>query len=277
MFINISGYKFVSLPAAELVDIQTALKQQAAVHALKGTILLSEEGINAFLSGSRTAIDAYVQYLQTIPAFHDLRFKESLSNSQPFSRLLVRIKKEIISMGQDSVRPQDKTAPYIAPEQLKQWYDEQRDFIILDTRNDYEVSVGSFDRAVNLHIDNFRQFPAAIDQLPEAFKHKPVVTFCTGGIRCEKAAEYMQQQGFTDVYQLEGGILSYFEKVGGDYYHGECFVFDDRLTVNPALEATNTERCEAHQHVETAADLASVVSCTFCQHLHTSRKAVAQA
>lgn len=275
MFINISGYKFVALPAAELTTWQTTLKTEAAAHALKGTILLSEEGINAFLSGTREAIDAYVAYLQGIAYFHDITFKESVSDVMPFSRLLVRIKQEIISMGIEAVRPHEKTAPYLAPEALKQWYDEQRDFIILDTRNDYEIAVGSFDQAVDLHIENFRQFPEAIQSLPEDYKQKPVVTFCTGGIRCEKAAAYMQQQGFKEVYQLEGGILSYFEKVGGDHYHGECFVFDDRLTVNPQLAATDTERCLAHATLETAADLAAVVNCPFCQHLHISRKAIA--
>jgi len=274
MFVNISAYKFIALALIELPALQQALKNQAEMLNLKGTILLSTEGINVFVAGARANIDAYQQYLLSLPQLNDLHFKESLSEILPFSHLLVRIKKEIISMGHVEVRPEVHTAPHISPETLKQWYDEGRDFVMLDARNDYEVAVGTFDEAIDLHIENFRQFPDAVKILAKEIKEKPVVTFCTGGIRCEKAAEFMQQQGFREVYQLEGGILNYFEKVGGAHYHGECFVFDNRLTLNAALETTDSERCYQHRELKTAADLSLTVACSFCQHLRTSRKAM---
>ena len=272
MYINIAGYKFIATPLLELETIRHQLKMKAIALEIKGTILLGTEGINLFVAGSAAAIDAYKAFLATMAWYTDLTFKESESQTIPFSRLIVRIKNEIISMGQAQVRPSIKTAPYITPETLKQWYDEKRDFVILDTRNDYEVAVGTFDQALDLNIENFRQFPDAVKILPESLKNKPVVTFCTGGIRCEKAAELMQQQGYSEVYQLEGGILGYFEKIGGQHYHGECFVFDKRLTLDSALQPTETERCFSHQKIETAADLQAVVGFSHCQHLRRSRK-----
>lgn len=243
LIVNLSGYRFVTLKEAGLTQLRVDLKNKAVECQLKGTILLSVEGINAFLAGTRENIDTYVAFIRTIPEFADIWFKESFSQYQPFNRMLVRIKKEIIPIRKDSIIPEKKTAPYVTPEELKQWYLEKRDMIVLDTRNDYEVQLGTFENAMDLHLAHFNEFDEAVDFLPAELKEKTIVTFCTGGIRCEKAAELMSQKGFKNVYQLHGGILNYFEKCGGDFYDGECFVFDQRVALNSALAETDTKQC----------------------------------
>ena len=242
-FINISAYKFVCLAAAELPVLRQQLKEKADALQLKGTILLSQEGINCFLSGVRQHINDYKSFLESCSLFSGMTYKESVSHYQPFSRMLVRLKKEIISMGHPEVEPEKKAAPYISPERLKRWYEEYKDMIVLDTRNDYEVEIGTFENAMDLNIETFRDFPNAVALLPDCIKKKPIVTFCTGGIRCEKAAQYMLNQGFEEVYQLDGGVLNYFEKCGGDHWNGECFVFDKRVAIDPQLRETNTKQC----------------------------------
>ena len=244
-FVNISAYKFVDLSSDALLTYREKLLSQAIEWGIKGTILLSTEGINLFISAPKTVIENYLSFLATFPPFVDLPCKESLSADQPFTRMLVRLKKEIISMGKDEIQPAKKTAPYISATDLKRWYDEGKDMVVLDTRNDYEVGLGTFDKAIDLNISTFRKFPEAVKALPDDVKKKPVVTFCTGGIRCEKAAEYMQQNGFSEVYQLDGGILKYFEECGGEHYQGECFVFDKRVSLNAQLEETSVTQCYA--------------------------------
>ncbi len=242
-FVNIAAYKFVALEPSALPSLRAEMKERALACDLKGTILLSHEGINLFLAGTPENIESYQAFLAAKPAFSGLVYKESLSDTQPFSRMLVRLKKEIISMGHAHVQPEKHTAPHLSPEKLKEWYEQGHEMIVLDTRNDYEIELGTFKGAVDLKIDSFRDFPEAISSLPESAKDKPVVTFCTGGIRCEKAAEYMLQKGYKEVYQLDGGILNYFEKCGGAHYDGECFVFDKRVAVNSKLEETQTKQC----------------------------------
>lgn len=241
--VNLSGYRFVSLTEKQLPQMRTDLKAKAVECHLKGTILLSAEGINAFLAGTRENIDGFVSFMRTMPAFTDIWFKESFTDYQPFNRMLVRLKKEIIPMNKDNVIPEKKTAPYVTPETLKNWYAEKRDMIVLDTRNAYEIALGTFENAVDLNIAHFREFDDAVNLLPADAREKTIVTFCTGGIRCEKAAELMSQKGFKNVYQLQGGILNYFEKCGGDFYDGECFVFDQRVAVNSALRETDAKQC----------------------------------
>ena len=241
--VNIAGYKFVSLADAVLPTLRISLKARAVALGLKGTILLAPEGINAFLAGERTTIDTFLATLHAIPEFHNMHFKESFTDYQPFNRMLVRLKKEIIPMGDGQVIPEKKTAPYLSPETFKKWYEEKHDMVVLDTRNDFEVNMGTFENAMDLHLQHFRDFPEAVDLLPENMKEKPIVTFCTGGIRCEKAAAFMLQKGFKHVYQLEGGILNYFEKCGGAFYQGDCFVFDQRVAVNSALQETAAKQC----------------------------------
>lgn len=241
--VNLSGYKFITLSSSELPSLRDSLKADAVSCELKGTILLSSEGINAFLAGTRENIDRFLASFRAISQFSDVWFKESFTDYQPFNRMLVRLKKEIIPMNQSSVVPEKQTAPHLSPETLRQWYQEKRDMVVLDTRNDYEITLGTFENAVDLNIAHFREFNDAVDFLPENMRDQPIVTFCTGGIRCEKAAELMLQKGFKNVYQLDGGILNYFEKCGGDFYQGECFVFDQRVAVDSNLQETQTKQC----------------------------------
>ncbi len=226
--INISAYRFIRLSDSFLLELKSKLKKETQILGLKGTILLSEEGINLFLAGSKKAISCFKDLLSNFPSFKNIVFKESLSDSQPFKKMLIKIKKEIIPFGIETIRPEIRPAPSITPEILQQWIKKLPDLILLDTRNSFEVALGSFENALHLDIKHFRNFPKAIQKLPEKSKKVPVVTFCTGGIRCEKAAAFLLQEGFNQVYQLEGGILNYFEKCGGDHYKGLCFVFDGR-------------------------------------------------
>lgn len=243
----ISGYKFVDIPNTELPTLRDHLYQVAQQRQLKGTILLSEEGVNIFLAGESSQISDYQQFLNTFSYFTDLTYRKNRCETPPFNRLQVRIKPEIITMGQTHIKPAKKTAPYLTPKKLKQWYDEKKDMIILDTRNQYEYAFGSFDQAIHLNIKHFKHFGEALKQLPQEMKQKTIVTFCTGGIRCEKAAAYMQEQGFSDVYQLQGGILNYFAECQGKHFHGECFVFDNRVTVDSNLAVTDTTHCHVCQ------------------------------
>lgn len=234
--INISAYRFVHLAADFLPALQVELKSKTKQLALKGTILLSSEGINLFLSGKREAIDSFHCFLNTFPHFQAIRFKESLSNFHPFKKMLVKLKREIIPFGIDSINPEKYTAPYVSPEQLAVWFKERPNLVMLDTRNTFEVELGSFENALDLGIKKFRDFPDAVKKLPERLKKLPIVTFCTGGIRCEKAAAYLLKAGFEEIYQLEGGILNYFEKCGENHFKGPCFVFDGREKVDSSLE-----------------------------------------
>ena len=225
--LNIAGYKFFEL--VHLESLRDDLQARCAALALKGTILLSPEGININLAGTEQAITDFTTALASIEYFAAMRFHHTWSNEQPFQLLKVKIKKEIITMRQGDVAPlHGNRAPDISPAEFKKWLDENRDITLLDARNDYEYDYGTFTGAVNLHLQHFGELPEAIQHLD---KQKPLVTFCTGGIRCEKAALYLQNQGFAEVYQLDGGILGYFAQVGGAHYEGECFVFDERGAV----------------------------------------------
>ncbi len=229
--INITTYRFVSLLEQQLLDWQRLFKNKALTCGLKGTILLSQEGINLFLAGASENVTIFRDFLQQFPELNDLTYRESWSDHQPFKRLLVRLKKEIISMGRAHIQPENETVPYIEPEILHEWYQQGRKMLVLDTRNQYEVECGTFAEALDLKLKNFRSFPDAAMELPAEARQMPVVTFCTGGIRCEKAALWLHKQGYEQVYQLRGGILNYFEQCGRDYFHGDCFVFDERVTV----------------------------------------------
>lgn len=231
--VNLSAYTFT--PLADLAALQTRIRAAATEAGLKGTVLLAAEGINLFVAGSRAGTDAFVATLRREPAFADLTPKESLSETQPFGRLFVKIKREIIAFGVDGLDPARAPAPRLDPRTLRAWLDAGRPVTLLDTRNDYEVAAGTFRGAVDPRIKRFRDFPAALRALPAALKQQPVVTFCTGGIRCEKAAPLLQREGFTEVYQLDGGILKYFEHCGAAHFDGTCFVFDERQTVDGTL------------------------------------------
>lgn len=230
---NLAAYRFIQLPDSLLPELQISLKAKANELSLKGTILLSVEGINLFISGEQDPICSFQNFLNNYSYFQNLEFKKSLSNFQPFKKMLVKIKKEIIPFGINNINPELYTAPYITPETLTNWLKNKPELILLDTRNNFEFELGSFKNALNLDLKRFRDFPEVVKKLPENLKHLPIVTFCTGGIRCEKAATYLLKNGYQEVYQLEGGILNYFEKCGKRHFQGACFVFDSRESISP--------------------------------------------
>jgi UPF0176 protein len=252
--VNISAYKFVTLD--DTGDLRPRFLQRCLDLELKGTILLAPEGINMFLAGSRAAIDGYLAWMRQDARLADIAPKESLSERQPFRRMLVRLKKEIITMKNPVIKPELGRAPAVTAHDLKRWLDQGHDdegkpVVMVDTRNAFEVDVGSFDNTLDYRIDKFSDFPEVIAQHKDELNDKTIVTFCTGGIRCEKAAIYMRNIGYHRVYQLDGGILKYFEEVGGAHYSGDCFVFDHRTALNPQLEETATVQCFACRAVVT--------------------------
>ncbi|MBA2654836.1 MAG: sulfurtransferase [Gammaproteobacteria bacterium] len=236
-FCNVAAYKFVTLDAAELIALRKKFKQRGTALSIKGTILLSTEGINLFLAGHAADIENFQKLLHSHAFFEDLSYKYSYSRFIPFEKLFVKIRTEIVTFRQPHIQPAIATAPYLSPQDLYNKLQRNDDFLLLDTRNTFEYEMGSFDKATHLNIENFREFPDALHQNDDQLdKNKPVVTFCTGGIRCEKAAAYLLEQGFREVYQLQGGILNYFAECGGEHYTGNCFVFDDRVAINDRLE-----------------------------------------
>jgi RluA family pseudouridine synthase len=240
-FTNISTYQFA--PLRELKPLRETLIDRCKEWQLKGTILLSTEGINLFVAGKAAQIQSLLELLRQVPGLEDLTPKISESDEQPFTRMLVRIKKEIIAFGVPGIDPSKRTSPKLPAKQLKQWLDQVKPITLLDTRNDYEIKLGTFDRALPIGIKHFRDFPKAVGNLPEALKNQPIVMFCTGGIRCEKAGPYMESQGFNQIYQLDGGILKYFEECGSAHYQGDCFVFDQRVGVDAHLHETPNAQC----------------------------------
>jgi len=239
--VNIAAYKF--LPLTDLRSRRTRLQSICKDAHLKGTILLSHEGINLFVAGEAPGIEQLLAELRSWQGLEDLQPKLSETDHQPFRRMLVRLKKEIIAFGVEGIDPARRTSPKLPAKELKRWLDEGRPITLLDTRNDYEVKLGTFRNAVALRLDHFRNFPQAVAQLPPELKKQPIVMFCTGGIRCEKAGPYMEREGFESVYQLDGGILKYFEEVGAEHYEGECFVFDQRVGLDPSLHETGSSQC----------------------------------
>jgi UPF0176 protein len=237
--INISAYKFT--PLDDLPALKQALLNAGTSLALKGTVLLSPEGINVFVAGDAFQVDTFITLLRAVPGLEDLRPKKSESAAQPFGRLRVKIKKEIIAFGVPGIDPARNPAPKLDPRTLKQWLDNGKPVLLLDTRNNYEVERGTFRGAVPVGIRRFRDFPNAVQRLSGVSKDQPVVMFCTGGIRCEKAGPFMEREGFKNVFQLDGGILKYFEECGAAHYDGECFVFDQRNAVDAELRETGAK------------------------------------
>jgi UPF0176 protein len=246
LYVNIAAYKFITL--ANLEEMRPQYQAICAERKLKGTILLTPEGINMFLSGLREDIDAFLAWVRSDERLADLEVKESLSAEQSHNRMLVKIKNEIITMRMPLIKPELGRAPSVDPKTLKRWLDQGHDdngkpVVMMETRNAFEVDVGTFNNTLDYRIDKFTEFPAVAAAHKDELADKTVVTFCTGGIRCEKAAIHMQNIGYNNVYQLDGGILKYFEEVGGDHYTGDCFVFDYRTALNPKLEPTETVQC----------------------------------
>ena len=237
--LNISAYRFV--PLDDTAVLQARIRAQAIEHALKGTVLLAEEGINLFLAGEPENVRDFLAWLKADERFGALETKESWSRDLPFAKLLVKIKREIIRMNHPSIRPHVGRAPSVDAATLARWLDRGHDddgrpVVTLDTRNAFEVEQGRFRGAIDWRIDRFTQFPDALLANRAQLEGKTVVSYCTGGIRCEKAAIYMAEAGVAHVLQLEGGILTYFERVGARHFEGDCFVFDERRALDPALE-----------------------------------------
>lgn len=233
--LNIAFYQFLNIP--HYANLKKPILERCHELALKGTILLTPEGINGFLAGTEPEILEFQNFIAALdPVFSSLTYKNSWSEKIPFSQMLVKLKKEIIAFRVQGLDPARETGKRLAPVDLKKWYDEKKDFLIIDTRNEYETSVGTFKNAIDYKIEKFTQFPALLEKEREKLLNKPVVMFCTGGIRCEKATALALKLGIKDVYQLEGGILKYFEEVGSAHYEGDCFVFDHRVAVTPKLE-----------------------------------------
>lgn len=241
--LNIAGYKFVVLDDRDV--LRQPFKAQCDELGLKGTILLSYEGINIFVAGPEQSIATFRAYLSNDERFVDIDFKESYSEHQPFNRMNVRLKNEIISVGLPNFDRVESMDGRILPKDLHEKLLNGDEVVLLDTRNTYETRLGTFHNAIELDIDTFRAFPQAVSELEESLRDKEIVMFCTGGVRCEKASVIMKDAGFTNIKQLEGGILGYFEHVGGDYWDGECFVFDKRVALLPDLTETGTTICFA--------------------------------
>jgi UPF0176 protein len=237
--LNISAYRFVTIDDADA--LRGKLLGQASSLGLLGTVLLAQEGINLFLAGPSEAVHEFLAQLRADPRFSGLEAKESWSAEQPFRKLLVKVKSEIIRMNHPAIQPAQGRAPAVDAATARRWLDqghddEGRPVVTLDTRNAFEVDHGTFEGAIDWRLKKFSEFPAALDAHKAELEGKTVVSFCTGGIRCEKAAIYMREAGLDHVWQLDGGILKYFEETGGAHFKGNCFVFDEREALDPELD-----------------------------------------
>jgi UPF0176 protein len=238
--LNISAYLFT--PLSDLPELREKLLSKSNELGLKGTILIAEEGINLFLAAPEAPLRSFIAWLKEDPHFSGVAPKESWSDGVPFRKMLVKIKREIIRMNHPTIKPMYGRAPAVTAEKLNEWLDrgvddEGRPVVVLDTRNAFEVDAGTFRNAIDYRIHKFTEFPDAIRARREELKDKTVVSFCTGGIRCEKAAIFMREIGLAHTYQLEGGILKYFEETDARHYQGTCFVFDERVALDKDLHA----------------------------------------
>ena len=261
-------YKFVTLDNYQA--LQQPLLSFMLERDIKGTLLLAQEGINGTIAGSRSHIDALLFFLKSDARLADVNYKESYTDQPPFLRSRVKLKKEIVTMGIEGIDPKRVAGTYVKP---TDWNDliNDPDVLLVDTRNNYEVQVGTFKDALNPKTDSFREFPDYVKQQLDPKKHSKVAMFCTGGIRCEKSTAFLKEQGFDEVYHLQGGILKYLEEVPAEdsLWEGECFVFDERVTVNHQLEKGDYEQCNACRMPITAEDQRSEqykqgISCPHC-------------
>ncbi len=248
LFVNLSGYRFVHLD--DLPEIQQHLKESLAAFGMQGSVMLASEGINVSLAGTAQAANETRSLFDQDERFANLWLKETFSSYIPYRRLRIRVRTEIIAFdGQESEKLQaarPKSAS-ISPKELRQWLDETRDFTLLDARNDYEIVSGTFPQSTNLNIKNFRHFKSAVEEAVTAGRldpDKPLVTYCTGGIRCEKAAPWLLEQGFKEVYQVDGGLLNYFQSCEAAHWRGDCFIFDDRVELTTDLAPTGAGLCD---------------------------------
>lgn len=254
MFTVAALYHFA--PLSDPAALRPELTKICAQAGTTGSLLLAPEGINGTFAGSRDGVDQVLAFLRAVPGFAELEWKESSASEQPFGKMKVRLKKEIVTMGQPDVDPRAKVGHYVAPED---WNDliQQEDVAVIDTRNDYEVQIGTFQGAIDPHTTSFREFPAWWEENKHRFHNKRVAMFCTGGIRCEKSTNYLLGQGVEDVYHLQGGILKYLEETPQDesLWNGECFVFDERVSVGHGLVEGPHSLCRACRRPLTPEDL----------------------
>jgi UPF0176 protein len=268
MYIVAALYKFVRLP--DYVELRDTIYQLMVQHNVKGTLLLAEEGINGTICGKRADIDALQAWFASQERFADLSYKESTAEQPAFYRTKVKLKKEIVTMGVEGINPAHIVGTYVKGEDWNQLITDP-DTIVIDTRNDYEVSIGTFQNAVSPNTTTFREFPQWAEQNLDKTKHKKVAMFCTGGIRCEKSTAFLKEQGFEDVYHLDGGILKYLEEMPEEQslWQGECFVFDQRVAVKHGLEQGSYDQCYACRMPLSVAEMASEhyvkgLSCPHC-------------
>jgi UPF0176 protein len=245
LILNVAAYLFVSLD--NLAELRVKILDECHARQLKGTILLTDEGINLFLAGRETELRGFLDWLRIDPRFKPLQAKDSWSEAQPFKKMLVKIKNEIIRMNHPAIRPEEGRANFITPKKLQEWLDRGTDdlgrpVVMVDTRNAFEVDYGTFENALHFNINKFTEFPEAIAAHKAELADKTLVSFCTGGIRCEKSGLYMREIGMEHSFQLDGGILKYFEEVGSAHYKGSCFVFDEREALEPNLDTIPIER-----------------------------------
>jgi UPF0176 protein len=277
-FLVCALYKFVELKDFE--DKRESLKEFMEARQIKGTILLAQEGLNGTVSGTQHAIDELLVYLNEDARITPISFKFSWHEEQPFYRTKVKLKKEIVTMGVEGIDPRKTVGTYVAP---KDWNSliSDPDVTVIDTRNDYEIEIGTFKNAINPHTDSFREFPEYVAKTLKPEKHKKVAMFCTGGIRCEKSTAYLKEQGFDEVYHLEGGILKYLEDVPASesLWEGDCFVFDNRVAVNHSLEKSKYDQCYGCRLPITEEDKQSEkyeagVTCPKCFNTHSDEQLV---
>jgi UPF0176 protein len=239
--LNVAFYKFV--PIADTKPLADELRAFCVSNNVRGSMLLAEEGINGMAAGAEADVRALQTYLRSDARFSDLYFKETYSEKVPFRRIVIKQKEEIVPIGIKDMNPIHVQADHIPPKELKARLDAGEEMILLDARNTFEYELGTFKNAHDIGTRHFRQFAEKAKTLPEEWKDKTVVTFCTGGIRCEKAAPYLRTLGFSKAVQLDGGILNYFKEVGGAHWNGDCFVFDYRLAVGSDLEPRHVVQC----------------------------------
>ena len=267
-YLNVAFYKFVHFP--NYTSFQSKVLNFCIERNIKGTILLAEEGINGAVVGTKKNIYELLNFLKIDNRFSDITHKESYSEEIPFHRMRVKLKKEIVSLGQPNINPSDRSGIRVDP---KNWNIllADPDVVLVDARNDYEYQIGTFKNAISPKTTNFREFPAFIKEKLNTEKNKKIAIFCTGGIRCEKASSYMLSKGFENVYQLNGGILKYMDEIETDksLWEGECFVFDSRVAVDSELAEGNYEQCYACRRPLSEKDLLSNlyqkgISCPYC-------------
>ena len=267
-FLVAALYKFVALP--DFAQLQKPIADYCTSRNIMGTLLLADEGINGTIAGPEKELREFLDWLRLDPRFNDLEHKESWAAENPFYRMKVRLKKEIVTLGVEGVSPTQAVGEYVEPEDWNALLDDP-EVVVIDTRNDYEVSIGTFKGAVDPKTTSFREFPAWFRQ-QKALHNKPkIAMFCTGGIRCEKSTSFLKAEGFEDVYHLKGGILKYLETIpeAESRWEGECFVFDQRVSVGHGLKQGRYDLCHACRHPITQVDKASPhympgVSCPRC-------------